>query len=64
MKSNYKSIGELVERIDQRNTDGTVTNLIGVMQVYQRRSEKTKESSVKWLPNGFSQWELVKGLLL
>lgn len=30
MKSNYKSIGELVERIDQRNTDGTVTNLIGV----------------------------------
>ena len=30
MKSNYKSIGELVEKIDQRNTDGTVTNLIGV----------------------------------
>lgn len=30
MKSNYKSIGELVERIDQRNTNGTVTNLIGV----------------------------------
>jgi type I restriction enzyme S subunit len=30
MKSNYKSIGELVERIDQRNTDGTLTNLIGV----------------------------------
>lgn len=30
MKSNYKSIGELVERIDQRNTDGTITNLIGV----------------------------------
>ena len=30
MKSIYKSIGELVERIDQRNTDGTVTNLIGV----------------------------------
>ena len=30
MKSIYKSIGELVERIDQRNTDGTVTNLVGV----------------------------------
>ena len=30
MKSNYKSIGELVERIDQRNIDGGVTNLIGV----------------------------------
>lgn len=30
MKSNYKSIGELVERIDQRNTDGLVANLIGV----------------------------------
>ena len=30
MKSIYKSIGELVERIDQRNIDGTVTNLIGV----------------------------------
>ena len=30
MKSIYKSIGELVERIDQRNTDGGVTNLIGV----------------------------------
>lgn len=30
MKSIYKFIGELVERIDQRNTDGTVTNLIGV----------------------------------
>jgi len=30
MKSIYKSIGELVERIDQRNTDGSVTNLIGV----------------------------------
>lgn len=30
MKSIYKSIGELVERIDQRNTDGAVTNLIGV----------------------------------
>lgn len=30
MKSIYKSIGELVERIDQRNTDGTVTDLIGV----------------------------------
>lgn len=30
MKSNYKTIGELVERIDQRNTDGSITNLIGV----------------------------------
>lgn len=30
MKSNYKTIGELVERIDQRNTEGSITNLIGV----------------------------------
>ena len=30
MKSIYKSIGELVEKIDQRNTDGSITNLIGV----------------------------------
>ena len=28
MKSNYKTIGELVERIDQRNTDGSPTILI------------------------------------
>ncbi len=30
MKSNYKSIGELVERIDERNRGGFVTTLIGV----------------------------------
>ena len=30
MKSNYKSIGELVERIDERNRSGFVTTLIGV----------------------------------
>lgn len=30
MKSNYKSIGELVERIDERNKDGSITTLIGV----------------------------------
>jgi len=30
MKSNYKPIGELVERIDERNTDGSVTTLVGV----------------------------------
>lgn len=30
MKSIYKTIGELVEKIDQRNTDGSITNLIGV----------------------------------
>ena len=30
MKSNYKSIGELVERIDERNRDGAITTLIGV----------------------------------
>jgi len=30
MKSNYKSIGELVERIDERNRDGSITTLIGV----------------------------------
>ena len=30
MKSNYESIGELVERIDERNRDGSITTLIGV----------------------------------
>ena len=30
MKSNYRMIGDLVERIDIRNTDGTVQDLIGV----------------------------------
>lgn len=30
MRSIYKTIGELVERIDKRNTDGSITNLIGV----------------------------------
>ncbi len=30
MKSNYKPIGELVERIDERNRDGSITALIGV----------------------------------
>ena len=30
MKSNYKTIDELVTRIDERNTDGKVNNLVGV----------------------------------
>lgn len=30
MRSINKTIGELVERIDQRNTDGSITNLVGV----------------------------------
>ena len=30
MKLNYKPIGELVERIDERNTDGSVSTLVGV----------------------------------
>lgn len=30
MKSNYKQIGELVERVDERNTDGSITTLVGV----------------------------------
>ena len=30
MKSNYKAIGELVERIDERNRNGSITTLIGV----------------------------------
>lgn len=30
MKSNYKTIGDLVERVDIKNTDGEVDNLIGV----------------------------------
>ena len=29
MKSNYRAIGELVERIDERNRDGSITTLIG-----------------------------------
>ena len=30
MKSNYKPIGELVTRIDERNINGEATELIGV----------------------------------
>ncbi|MCM1167321.1 MAG: restriction endonuclease subunit S, partial [Lachnospiraceae bacterium] len=30
MRSSYKQIGELVERVDERNTDGAVTTLVGV----------------------------------
>lgn len=30
MKSNYKSIGELVVKVDNKNTDGTVDTLLGV----------------------------------
>lgn len=30
MKSNYKPIGRLVERVDERNTDDAVTTLLGV----------------------------------
>ncbi|WP_455391295.1 restriction endonuclease subunit S [Frisingicoccus sp.] len=30
MKSNYKSLDELVEKIDERNTDGCITELLGV----------------------------------
>ena len=30
MKSNYKTIGELVERVDIKNTEGKIENLIGV----------------------------------
>ena len=30
MKSNYKPIGELVNRIDDRNSDGVITELIGL----------------------------------
>ena len=30
MKSNYKAIGELVERVDIRNTDGSIDTLIGL----------------------------------
>ena len=30
MKSNYIPIGQLVEKVDERNIDGTVTNLVGV----------------------------------
>lgn len=30
MKSNYKPIGDLVERVDNRNKDGTISNLLGL----------------------------------
>ena len=30
MRSNYKMIGELVDRIDERNTDGSINTLVGV----------------------------------
>lgn len=30
MRSNYKAIGELVERVDIRNTDGSIDTLIGL----------------------------------
>ena len=30
MKLNYKAIGELVERVDERNRDASITTLIGV----------------------------------
>jgi len=30
MKSNYKAIGEFVERVDERNRDASITTLIGV----------------------------------
>lgn len=30
MKSNYKSIDELVEKVDERNTDEQVSELLGV----------------------------------
>ena len=30
MESNYKTIGELVERMDERNRDASITTLIGV----------------------------------
>ena len=30
MKSNYKLIDELVERVDERNTDGEINNLVGL----------------------------------
>ena len=30
MRSNYRSIGEIVDRIDERNTQGTIDTLVGV----------------------------------
>ncbi len=30
MKSNYRTLEELVEKVDERNTDGKIDNLIGV----------------------------------
>ena len=30
MESNYKTIGELVERMDERNRDASITTLISV----------------------------------
>ena len=30
MKSNYKALSELIEKVDERNADGAITELIGV----------------------------------
>lgn len=30
MKSNYKPIGQLIEKVDERNTDGSVSTLVGL----------------------------------
>ena len=30
MKSNYKEIGELIEKVDERNVDGSISTLVGV----------------------------------
>lgn len=30
MKSNYRALSELIEKVDERNDDGAITELIGV----------------------------------
>ena len=30
MKSNYKALSELIEKVDERNADGAITELKGV----------------------------------
>lgn len=47
MKSNYKALYELVERIDERNSDGSVTDLLGVSIANTVGTDFTKYKVVK-----------------
>ena len=52
MRSNYKAIGELVERVDIRNTDGSIDTLIGLFypfgcQYHRNRFNKIQKDTEK-----------------